>query len=224
MHLQKEYNYYLFDLDGTLTDPGEGITNSVMYALRKFGIEPPERSQLYKFIGPPLSESFQKYYGFSEEEALQAVEYYREYFRPKGILENRPYDGIYETLADLKSRGKTLALATSKPEEFSITILKHFGLYPYFDFIGAATMDGSRVRKADVIAYVLEHLGAADRSEILMIGDREQDVLGAAANQIACAGVLYGYGSHGELTKAGADYIVRLPAELLSLHPLIHSN
>jgi len=217
MHLQKEYNYYLFDLDGTLTDPGEGITNSVMYALRKFGIEPPERSQLYKFIGPPLSESFQKYYGFSEEEALQAVEYYREYFRPKGILENRPYDGIYETLADLKSRGKTLALATSKPEEFSITILKHFGLYPYFDFIGAATMDGSRVKKADVIAYVLEHLGAADRSEILMIGDREQDVLGAAANHIACAGVLYGYGSRQELKKAGADYIIRLPSDLISL-------
>jgi len=208
------YRYYLFDLDGTLTDPGEGITNSVMYALKKSGIDPPEHRELYKFIGPPLLESFQKYYGLSREDALAAVEYYREYFRPKGILENRLYDKIPEALAELKARGKVIALATSKPEEFAVTILKHFGLYPYFDFIGAATMDGSRVQKSDIIAFVLEGLGVADRSEVVMIGDRKHDILGAAANGIASAGVLYGYGDYEELSEAGADHIIHRPEEL----------
>ena len=212
-----QFHYYLFDLDGTLTDPGEGITNSVMYALRKFGIEPPEREQLYKFIGPPLYESFMKYYGFSEEDAYRAVEYYREYFRPKGIKENRLYDGVKQELEELKSMGRTVALATSKPEEFSVQILQDFDLYKYFDFIGAATMDGSRVRKSDIIAYVIDGLGITDRSRVLMIGDRQQDVEGAHANGIACAGVLYGYGDYDELSGAGADYILEAPRGLSRL-------
>lgn len=207
--------YYLFDLDGTLTDPGEGITNSVMYALKKMGIDPPDRKELYRFIGPPLSESFQKFYGFSHDDALKAVEYYREYFRPKGILENRLYDKIPEVLAALKARGKIVCLATSKPEEFAITILKHFDLYRYFDFIGGATMDGSRGKKADIIAYVLEGMNITDRSEVLMIGDREHDILGAAANGIASAGVLYGYGDLEELRQAGADHIISTPEGLI---------
>lgn len=208
------YLYYLFDLDGTLTDPGEGITNSVMYALKKSGIDPPDRREVYKFIGPPLLESFQKYYGLSQTDALAAVAYYREYFRPKGILENQLYDHIPEVLAELKARGKVLALATSKPEEFAITILKHFDLYRYFDFVGAATMDGSRVQKADIIAYVLERLGVSDKSDVVMIGDRKHDVLGAKANGIASAGVLYGYGDYTELHQAGADHIIHKPEEL----------
>ena len=128
------YKYVLFDLDGTLTDPGIGITNSVMYALKKFEIEEENRASLYKFIGPPLLESFDKYYGLSPEECQQALVYYREYFRPKGLYENEVYDGIKELLVELKERGKTLLLATSKPEEFAIEILKHFDLYQYFDF------------------------------------------------------------------------------------------
>lgn len=212
-----EFQYYLFDLDGTLTDPGIGITNSVMYALAKYDIHVEERSELYKFIGPPLKESFQKYYGFSEEEALRSVEYYREYFRDKGILENKVYDGVREMLQSLKERGKTLALATSKPEEFSVRILKHFDLYPFFDFIGGATMDGSRSQKKDVIRYVLDSLQITDLSKVLMIGDREQDIKGAAANQIACAGVLYGYGDYQELKTAGADMIFERPEELSRL-------
>ena len=211
------FQYYLFDLDGTLTDPGEGITNSVMYALRKFGIDPPERKQLYSFIGPPLHDSFMKYYGFSEEDAALAVEYYREYFRPKGILENKLYEGVREELEELKGMNKTIALATSKPEEFSVQILKAFDLYKYFDFIGAATMDGSRVRKEDVIAYVLESIGITDKSAVLMTGDRQQDVEGAHANGIVCAGVLYGYGDYDELKNAGADYIIEAPRGLSKL-------
>ncbi|MBQ9031572.1 MAG: HAD-IA family hydrolase [Parasporobacterium sp.] len=211
------YTYYLFDLDGTLTDPGEGITNSVMYALRKYGIGVTDRTTLYRFIGPPLVESFMNFYDFPKEQALEAVEYYREYFRDRGIFENRPYDGIAEELADLKAHGKTVALATSKPEEFAVRILKHFDLYPYFDFVAGATMDGSRSRKADVIRYALESLGVEDKSKVLMVGDREQDVLGAAANQIKCAGVLYGYGDYEELSRAGADYIIAKPQELLRL-------
>jgi len=212
-----QYQYYLFDLDGTLTDPGIGITNSVMYALAKYGIHVRDRSELYKFIGPPLLESFQNYYGFSEEDAKRAVEYYREYFREKGILENKVYDGIPKALQSLKEQGKTLALATSKPEEFSVRILKHFDLFSFFDFVGGATMDGSRSRKKDVIRYVLDALQIEDLSKVLMIGDRKQDVEGAAANQIACAGVLYGYGDYEELKTAGADRIIERPEDLSQL-------
>ena len=195
------FRYCLFDLDGTLTDPGIGITNSVMYALRKFGISVSGRSELYSFIGPPLGESFQKQYGFSEEQSRQAVDYYREYFRAGGIFENTVYDGIPELLKELKRKGVTVALATSKPYEFAVQILRHFGLYPYFDYFGAATMDGSVSKKADV----------------LMIGDRAKDIAGAKANSLPSAGVLWGYGSREELQSAGADHLLSIPSDLLSL-------
>ena len=135
------YNYILFDLDGTLTDPGRGITNSVAYALEKFGVSVSDKKELYKFIGPPLTDSFEKYYGFSEEDALIAVEYYREYFKPKGIYENEIYSGVPELLKSLKESGKTVILATSKPEIFAIEILKYFGIDEYFDFVAGATLD-----------------------------------------------------------------------------------
>ena len=211
------YRYCLFDLDGTLTDPGVGITNSVMYALQKFGISVSDRSELYSFIGPPLGESFQKQYGFSEEQARQAVEYYREYFRAGGIFENTVYDGIPELLQALKHKGVTVALATSKPYEFAVQILRHFGLYPFFDYFGAATMDGSVSRKADVIARLLEQFGDVDPSSVLMIGDRAQDIAGAKANRLPSAGVLWGYGSTEELQSAGADHLLSVPSDLLAL-------
>ena len=144
------YRYCLFDLDGTLTDPGVGITNSVMHALRKFGISVPDRSELYSFIGPPLGESFRKQYGFSEEQSRQAVDYYREYFRAGGIFENTVYDGIPELLQALKRKGVTVALATSKPYEFAVQILQHFDLYQYFDYFGAADMDGTVMYDLDL--------------------------------------------------------------------------
>ncbi len=211
------YKYYLFDLDGTLTDPGIGITNSVMYALEKFGIHVSDRRELYPFIGPPLTDSFRKYFDFTEEQALQAVEYYREYFRAGGIFENKVYPGIPEMLEELKAGNAVIALATSKPYEFSVQILEHFGLYRYFDHVGAATMDGRISRKADVIRHLIDELGDMDKASVLMVGDRDQDVNGAKVNGLHCAGVLWGYGSNDELVNAGADYIVSAPCDIPGL-------
>lgn len=212
-----KYQYYFFDLDGTLTDPGIGITNSVMYALDKYDIHISDREELYPFIGPPLVDSFRKYYGFTDKQALQAVEYYREYFRAGGIFENTVYEGIPEMLAELKKKGATVALATSKPREFAVQILDHFGLRQYFDFVGAATMDGRISRKADVIRQLIAELGDIDTEKVLMIGDRDQDVEGAKANDLCCLGVLWGYGSKEELLGAGADYIASAPSDILKL-------
>ncbi len=212
-----QYRYCLLDLDGTLTDPGMGITNSVMYALRKFGIEVADRSELYCFIGPPLADSFQKYYGFDREKADRAVAYYREYFRDKGIFENEAYPGIADVLSTLKKAGAVVTLATSKPYEFAVRILEHFHLSQYFDHFGAATMDGRISRKDDVIAHLLEELGDVDRSEVLMVGDRDQDVNGAKANGLRSVGVLWGYGSSEELQGAGADIMIGKPEDLAGL-------
>lgn len=211
------YQYILFDLDGTLTDPGIGITNSVMYALKKFQIEVEDRTTLFKFIGPPLKASFEKYYGFSKEESELALQYYREYFRPKGLYENQVYKGVRELLTDLKSRNKTLILATSKPEEFAIEILRHFDLYKYFDFVAGATMDSSRVKKEDVILYALQSYGVSDLSSAIMIGDREHDILGAKQVGLDSIGVLYGYGDYEELKGAGATYIAEDTNDILKI-------
>lgn len=208
------YDIVLFDLDGTLTDPGEGITNSVAYALRKFGVPVPERRQLYKFIGPPLHESFMVYYGFDRDKALLAVDYYREYYREKGIWENRVYDGVEELLQTLKGAGKRLALATSKPEVFARQILDHFGLAPYFDAVCGANLDGTRTRKAEVIALALEAFGAKAGPGIVMVGDREHDVLGAGALGLDSIGVLFGYGDRRELQRAGATHIAPTVADV----------
>lgn len=200
------YKTVLFDLDGTLTDPGRGITNSVAYSLRKFGIEVEDKKDLYKFIGPPLYESFMKYYGFSKEKAETAVSYFREYFRDTGIFENEVYDGIKNLLINLRTSGRKIILATSKPEEFAKRILTHFGLDKYFDFVAGATMDSSRVRKGDVIAYALKESGCSSENAV-MIGDKMHDILGAKENNLASIGVLFGYGSREELENAGADFI-----------------
>jgi phosphoglycolate phosphatase len=201
------YDYLLFDLDGTLTDPGEGITNSVAYALKKWDITVGDRKELYCFIGPPLSESFSKFYGFSTIDSIKCVEYYREYYRDKGIYENMLYDGIPELLATLKARGKKIILATSKPELFAKQILDHFKLTEYFDHICGASMDESRNKKAAVIEYALETAQIEDRSRTVMIGDREHDINGARLNGLDSIGVLFGYGDRPELEAAGATYI-----------------
>ena len=211
------YKNILFDLDGTLTDPGIGITNSVLYALKKFGIEVEDRTVLYKFIGPPLKDSFEKYYGFSEAESDLAVKYYREYFRVKGIYENEPYNGIKELLTELKNRNKSIILATSKPEEFAIEILKHFDLYEYFDFIAGATMDERRNKKDEIILYALDSCNITDLSSTIMVGDREYDILGAKRAGLDSIGVLYGYGDYEELQSAGATYIAESVEDVLKV-------
>lgn len=203
------YQTILFDLDGTLTNSELGVTNSVAYALAKCGIEVQDKKDLTVFIGPPLRDSFERFYGFSEEESLKAVGYYREYFSEKGLYENEVYPEISELLASLKQAGKQLIVATSKPEKFSVQILKHFGLYDYFDFVAGATMDGSRSRKSDVIQYALESMEITNLAETLMIGDREHDVLGAQAQKLDSIGVLYGFGNREELESAGATYIAQ---------------
>lgn len=212
----KQYQYIFFDLDGTLTEPKVGITKSVAYALKYYGIHVEDLDTLCPFIGPPLKDSFMKYYGFNDAKAEEAVEKYREYFRPYGIYENEMYEGVDNLLTQLKECGKTIVLATSKPTVFAEIILKHFGLRSYFDCVVGSELDGTRVKKGDVIAYALEEIGVTDKSKVVMIGDRDNDILGAKENGLDCIGVLYGHGSREELELAGADRIVETVEELSS--------
>ena len=208
---------YLFDLDGTLTEPGEGITNSVMYALDKFGIHETDREALYRFIGPPLLDSIIQFYGMPQAQAEQAVAAYREYFSVKGLFENRVYDGVPALLQSLRDQGKTLAVATSKPEVFTLRILDKFDLSKYFHFVGAASLDSSRSQKTDVIRHTLHLCGNPAPDTVVMIGDRKHDILGAAQNGIQSVGVLYGYGDRPELETAGADAIAQSVEQLRSI-------
>lgn len=198
------YTHIFFDLDGTLTDPGLGITNAVMYALARWGIRVDDRQALYPFIGPPLVDSFMRFYGFSAADARAAVDVYREYFANKGIFENEVYPGIPALLARLKRAGLKLVMATSKPEQFAVRIAEHFGIAAYFDCIAGAAMDETRTEKWEVVEYALDRCGVTDRAAVLMVGDREHDVRGAQRCGIRTLGVLYGYGSRAELEQAGA--------------------
>lgn len=209
------YQYILFDLDGTLTNPEIGITSSVMYALEKFGVKVEDRKELHPFIGPPLSYSFQTYYGLSEADSELAIKYYRERFSVKGLYENEVYEGVEKLLQRLKESGKKLIIATSKPEEFTLKILAHFDLLKYFDYVAGATMDGSRGEKADVIRYAIEISGIQDRSQAIMIGDRKYDILGAKENGLDSIGVLFGFGDREELSEAGANYIAENVEDIL---------
>lgn len=209
------YKYILFDLDGTLTDPKLGITKSVAYALKSYGIEVDDLDSLLKFIGPPLKDSFVKYYGFSEEQGIEAVEKYREYFKPYGIYENKVYDGVENMLAELVKCGKKVILATSKPTVFAKVILEHFKLDQYFTCVVGSELDGSRVKKGDVVAEALRQARVADKSQAVMIGDREHDIIGAKENGIDSIGVLYGYGDRAEHEAAGAGMIVESVEELV---------
>ena len=205
----------LFDLDGTLTDPALGIANSVAYALSKWNISVKDRSELFKFIGPPLLDSFSEYYGFSDEQSRLALKFYREYFTDRGMFENRVYNGIPELLSALKSRNKKLIVATSKPEEFAVRILQHFDLDGYFDFIGGASMDETRVKKADVIQYALDTCNINNKASVVMVGDRHHDIDGAKLCGLPSIGVTYGYGSIDELKDAGADFIALSVEDIL---------
>lgn len=213
--------YILMDLDGTITNPKEGITKSFQYALRHFGIDIEDLDSLCRHIGPPLVDSFQETYGFDAEKAQRAAEKYRERFTVEGWKENEVYPGMEEALQRLKEAGKVLIVATSKPEYLAERILGHFGLDGYFDDICGATKDNTRTQKDEVIRYVLEKHGLNDLSDVIMVGDRKYDITGAKKCGIASMGVLYGFGSREEFSEAGADYIVKtvedMAQELVSL-------
>lgn len=206
-----------FDLDGTLTDSGDGIKNSAAYALNKFGISVPDKSELNKFIGPPLIGSFMNFYGMSHDDADLAVVYYREYYSLKGIYENALYDGVTDMLKKLKDSGKTIVLATSKPEIYANLILKHFCIDKYFSHVCGAEMDHRRTDKHEVIEYALQTAGVTDRSRVIMVGDRHHDIDGAKKASLRSVGVTYGYGSLEELNNAGADLIADSAEALTSL-------
>ncbi|MGU7967107.1 HAD family hydrolase [Streptococcus suis] len=207
------YQTILFDLDGTLTDSGQGILNSVAYALEKMGIEEPDTANLNRFIGPPLYESFSKFYQLSPEDTQAAVDAFRVYFKEKGMFENQLYPGIIPLLEELRTAGKTLVIATSKPEIFAKQILEHFGIAHYFDVIAGASLDSSRISKADVIGYAINQLEVFPNYAV-MIGDREHDIEGARKHQLPAIGVLYGYGNKQEFEKAGATMIVETVQDL----------
>lgn len=207
----------LFDLDGTITDSGEGIINCVIYALERFGLPIPDRNSLRCFVGPPLHESFIKQ-GIPAERAEEAVAVYRERYVPTGMFENTPYPGIREVLESLKANGHTLYVASSKPEWMCVEILKHFELDQYFEQICGATMDTSRTNKEAVIAYLMEQNGRPDN--MVMVGDTKFDVLGAKFHGIPCVGVSWGYGTVDEMREAGAAAIA---FSMKELSDILHS-
>ena len=212
-----KYRDVLFDLDGTLVDPKEGITKSISYALAALGIEESDFGKLCSFIGPPLQDSFRDVYGMSEDEVSFAIEKYRERFSDKGIYENEVYPGILELLASLKSQDVRVALATSKPTVYAIRILEQFGLCEFFDYGLGSELDGTRRAKADVVKGVLAWLGDPELSECVMVGDRSHDIVGAQACGIDSIGVLYGYGSSSELAGSGATFLAATVNELKAL-------
>ena len=209
----KNYQYILFDLDGTLTNSQLGITTCVAYALESFGIHTENPEELRKFIGPPLKESFVKYYNMTDGEGDRAVEKYRERFATVGLYENEVYEGIPELLQKLKAQGKTL-VATSKPTVYSDKILEHFGLKEYFSYIAGSELDGTRVNKAEVIQYALEQMKITESEKIVMIGDKEHDMIGAGICGVDSIGVLYGFGEREELENHGATYIAETVSDL----------
>lgn len=209
--------YFLFDLDGTLTDPKEGITTCVQYALHSLGIEEPDLDRLESFIGPPLKDSFMEFYGMDEEQAQAAVKKYRERFNDKGLFENEIYPGIAPMLQMLSEKGFRLAVASSKPTVFVEKILEHFGIRQYFKVVVGSELDGSRTSKDQVVMEALRQLFGAKPilyHEVYMIGDRRFDVEGARAMKVESVGVTYGYGGMEELREAHADYIVESVEEL----------
>ena len=213
------FDVVLFDLDGTLTDPKQGITSCVQYALASIGIDEPDLDELEDFIGPPLKEHFMERYSLDEKTALECVRKYRERYNPIGVYENKKYDGIDEVLRTLKERGMKLAVASSKPAVLVNTVLEHFDLMKYFDVIAGSELDGTRTRKSDVIRYAFELLDGKGLSHDrpIMIGDRKHDVIGAREAGIPCMAVAYGYGSMEELSAEQPDFIAKNISEITDI-------
>ncbi|WP_166364676.1 HAD family hydrolase [Pseudomonas akapageensis] len=199
------YQNILFDLDGTLTDPREGITRSIQYALAKLGIDEPDLSKLEHFIGPPLLQAFMQFYGFDEARAWEAVNHYRERFKVTGLYENEVFEGVIELLETLEGQGRHLYIATSKPWEFAREIARHFNFARHFKMIYGSELDGTRTNKVELIKHLLAEEGL-DPAQTLMIGDRKHDLIGARTNGLDCVAVGYGFGSRDELAAEAPTY------------------
>jgi len=213
----KNYEYILFDLDGTLTDPKEGIIRSIEYALQKMGLQEMEESKLLTFIGPPIQRSFSEVCGMNEDEVTRAVHFYREYFTKNGMIENKVYNGIPQLLHELKEAGKKLFVATSKPTVFAYEILKFFQLDHYFTEIVGSNLDGSRIDKKEIIEWICQKYLQFSDGDVVMVGDRSHDIIGANMNGIESIGVTYGYGTRVELEQVKAGYIVATVEELRTI-------
>ncbi len=217
MGITREYKLILFDLDGTLTDPKPGITRAVRYALAQYDISVADLDSLTPFIGPPLHHSFARYYGFDAEQAREAVTFYREYFAETGLYENAVYPGIPDLLDRLQTSGRRLIVATSKPTVYAQRIVEHFQLATYFTQVVGSDLDLTRTDKAQIIAGILSAYPDVAREAVVMVGDREHDMIGARANHLEAIGVTYGYGSLDELRAAGATAIAGSVVELADL-------
>lgn len=207
----KKYDSILFDLDGTLTESGIGITRCAAYALEQMHLEIPE--DLNVFIGPPLRQTFLQF-GVKEENVDEAIRIFRSRYTTIGKFENQPYEGVKEMLKQLKEDGYHLYVATSKPEPVAKEILEHFDLAKYFEEIAGASLDASRESKKDVIAYLLQKI---DCKRCIMVGDTEFDVIGAKENGIDCIGVKYGYGTVKSMLKSGVRAIIDQPIDLVEV-------
>ncbi|MBO4887204.1 MAG: HAD-IA family hydrolase [Firmicutes bacterium] len=213
----KHYTYVFFDLDGTLTDSGPGIMNGFVYAIEKMGGTVTDRESLRIFVGPPLKVSFGRILGYSPEDTEKAIRLYRKYYNEMGgVFENSVYPGVETMLSALKQAGKKLIIVTSKSAVGTNTVLDHFNLRKYFEFVATAD-DRDRPRKADVIRYAFEACGIDDISQAVMVGDRENDISAAKETGIDSIGVLYGYGDKDELKEAGATYLAKDPGEVVNL-------
>lgn len=212
------YKYAFFDLDGTLTDSGPGIIDSAIVALAKFGIEIKDRRELYPFIGPPLSESFRDMFGIPEDQVPLAIKYYREHYNVHSVINgNSVYDGVEDVLIKLKEAGVKLVVATSKPYHLAKQVLDHFGLSKYFTYISGAVAN-LRIHKHEVIAHALEELNINNLDEVIMIGDRKYDVIGARQNGLNCIGILYGgYSTREEFENENTAYIIKKPHEIIDI-------
>ena len=207
------YQNVLFDLDGTLTDPREGITRSIQYGLSKMGIDEPDLSKLEHFIGPPLLQAFMEFYSFSEAQAWEAVGYYRERFSVTGLYENHVFDGVTPLLEELVGQGRQLYIATSKPQIYAREIARHFDFAKHFNVIYGSELDGTRTNKIELIAHLMAEQGL-DPAQTLMIGDRKHDLIGARQNGLDAAAVGYGFGSFEELNSFAPKYHFETLAEL----------
>lgn len=217
--MKEAFDLILFDIDGTLTDSGEGITKSVQYALAHYGIEEPDLDKLRVFIGPPLIDSFMKYYGFSQEEAIEARRIFNVRYQPIGWKENRPYPGIIDVLEELRKEGKFLAIATSKPEDIAERVLEYFDLKKYFPIFCAAPTNGLNAEKAGRIRAAMEEAKALgyEVKNPIMVGDTRFDVLGAHECGIPCVGVRWGFAAEGEFEACDTDYVTNTMEELVEI-------
>ena len=213
----KKYDYIAFDLDGTLTDPEVGLVKGFMYAFDRVGIKYDDPKALRRYIGPPLHEEWKREYGFTEEETARAIAIFREYYDEHGWAENRVYEGIVELLEALKAMGKTIVLATSKPENTARRIMALFGLDKYIDFCGGASTSSTRDKKWEVLEYSLLSVGATDKSRCILIGDRKYDAEGASIYGIDSIGVLWGHGSEEEIVSSGFTYVAKTPDDVLNI-------